>query len=341
MSQATLNQENIKRSSIELLKKLQYPTGLFSASNKNVKTGYHLAWLRDNIYISLGLEAVNDIAALKQLYHGLFDILLKYECKIDHAINKQPKHISQYIHARYHPITKEEINEHWGNKQNDAVGAFLFKIADLEEKSIKIIRDEIDRRILQKLVYYLQSIEYWHHQDNGMWEENEEVHASSVGACVAGLRRISKIVHVPQELIQKGIESLNNILPRESKTKDVDLALLSLIYPYNIVDNEHKEKILEDIEKKLLRKKGIIRYTGDRYHDKGGEAEWTMGLPWMAIIYKKIGRKDKYNFYMKKTFEAMNERYELPELYFANSNTHNQNSPLGWAQALLLVSLAD
>src|SRR3990167_1531391 len=126
-------------------------------------------------------------------------------------------HAYQYIHARYDPITMEEILENWGNKQNDAIGALLFKIGDLEEKGIKIIRNQNDLRILQKLVYYLQSVEYWHDKDNGMWEENEEVHASSIGACAAGLKKISKIVNVSKDLIKKGKEALNRLLTRESE----------------------------------------------------------------------------------------------------------------------------
>jgi predicted nucleotidyltransferase len=37
-----------------------------------------------------------------------------------------------------------------------------------------LFRDEDDIRVLQKLVYYLQSIEYWHDKDNGIWENDEE-----------------------------------------------------------------------------------------------------------------------------------------------------------------------
>ena len=64
-----------------------------------------------------------------------------------------------------------------------------------------------------------------------MWEENMELHASSVGACVAGLRSVKMLVNVKDELIQKGEETLRFLLPRESETKETDLSLLSLIYP--------------------------------------------------------------------------------------------------------------
>ncbi|MEK6809022.1 MAG: glycoside hydrolase family 15 protein, partial [Nanoarchaeota archaeon] len=255
--------------SIQIIKELQYPTGLFAASSKSVRTGYNRAWIRDNIYTALGLEAINDYRALKKTFRALLDILLKHEYKIDWAIKKKPKHRYQYIHARYDPITMEEIWEEWGNKQNDAIGALLFKIGDLESRGIRIIRDEDDINILQKLVLYLQSIEYWHDKDNGVWEENEEVHSSSVGACIAGLKKISKIVVVPSELIKKGEKTLKLLLPKESVTKSVDMSLLSLIYPYNILSKEQRDSILMNVQSKLLRENGVIRYIGDKYYNNG------------------------------------------------------------------------
>ena len=84
----------------------------------------------------------------------------------------------------------------------------------------------------------------------------------------------------------------------------------------------------------------MIRYLGDQYYNKDGEAEWCFGLPWLAVIYKGMGNMAKYRFYMQKTLDAMNENDELPELYFANSDEHNENTPLGWAQAMFLVAVS-
>ena len=325
--------------SIQILKQMQYPTGLFAASRMTVKTGYHLAWIRDNVYTTIGLEAAQKYGSVKKTLRALLDILLKHEYKIDWAIKEKPRHHYQYIHARYNPLTMEEIWQQWGNKQNDAIGSLLFKVGDLEGKGIKIVRNKNDLRILQKLVNYLARIEYWHDKDNGMWEENEEVHASSIGACVAGLRKISKIVEVPKHLIKKGEDALSKLLPRESDTKEGDMALLSLIYPYNVVTKKQMNEILKYVEGKLAREKGIIRYIGDKYHFRNGEAQWTKGLPWLAIIYKKMNKPSKYAYYMRKTLQAMNGKGELPELYYADGKEHNENCPLAWSQALFLAGL--
>ena len=66
-----------------------------------------------------------------------------------------------------------------------------------------------------------------------------------------------------------------------------------------------------------------------------------MGFPWLAIIYKKLGNRKKYEHYMGKAMFVMNSEGELPELYFAGLPEHNENSPLGWAQSLYLVALAE
>ena len=289
--------------SLAILNRLRYGNGLFSAASHRVSTGYHRAWVRDNIYAAIGMEAVDPKMALPT-YHALLDILKKHEYKIDWAIKEKPRYRYQYIHPRYDPLTMDEIPEEWGNKQNDAIGLLLFKIGDLMDKGLPVIRDITDLRLLSKLVRYLASIEYWQDADNGMWEEDEEVHASSVGACVAGLRRIASYVKVPSWLIEKGQEALDRLLPRESASKETDLALLSLIWPLDVVTREQREAILKNVEERLLREKGVIRYGGDKYYNRNGEAEWTMGLPWLAIICKQAGDFARYRYYAQKTLAA-------------------------------------
>ena len=320
------------------LKALKHRNGLYSASAVSVSTGYDKAWIRDNIYIALGVEAVKPNDAIKT-YHALLNILKRHEYKLDHAIRERPKYAFQYIHARYCPTSLKEFPEEWGNKQNDAIGLLLFKIGDLAEKNHKVIRDVSDLRILKKLVDYAASIEYWHDEDNGVWEESEEVHASSVGAMLAGLKKISQFIYVSEELIEKGEKALDRLLPRESASHDVDLAQLSLIYPFDVVSPEQRDAILANVEERLVREKGVIRYMGDQYYNEAGEAEWTMGFPWLAIIYAQKGDYAKYRYYLQKTFSAMNSKGELPELYFAGSAEHNENSPLGWSQSLFMIAV--
>jgi phosphorylase kinase alpha/beta subunit len=350
--------DDILEKHLDNIRSLQASSGLFMASRSDVSTGYNKAWLRDNFYTCLAFEEIEEWETVRKVWKALFGIFIKHKDKISWAVKNKPYETFQYIHARYNPENFEEFWEEWGNKQNDAVGAILFKIGDLETKGIKIIETEEEKEVLQILVDYLNSIEYWHDPDNGVWEEYEEVHASSVGACMAGLKAISKIglVKIPHEIIGKGEEALKKLLPRESKSKFVDLALLSLIYPFDVVTEKDAREIVRHIEYHLKRDRGIIRYKNDRYYNKNEdevseEAEWCFGLPWLSIIYKKWsedGKKfgditdsddaKKSYEYLEKSFKTIHKD-QIPELYYSDSDKPNDNTPLGWAESLFVVAL--
>lgn len=331
---------------LKILKGLQMKSGLFLASTKGIETGYDKPWLRDNFYETIAFEVIGDWKTVEKTYRAILDIFLKHEEKIDWAIKEKPRESFQYIHARFHPDTFDEFWESWGNKQNDAVGCILFRIGELEsneKRSIVKTKDHI--RIINKLVRYLEAIEYWHDEDSGMWEEGEELHTSSVGACVAGLKSIAKVggIEVPKQLIRRGEKTLDRLLPRESEKKFVDLSLLSLIWPYKVVNDEQRGQILKNVEYHLLRERGVVRYKGDQYYNKNEdgvseEAEWTFGLAWLAIIYEKMGDKEKAQKLIKDLI-AVDTPDGMPELYFSNSPEYNQNTPLGWSESLFIVAL--
>ena len=331
---------------LKILKNLQYESGLFAASKKDTDTGYNKSWLRDNFYECLAFEVLDDWKTVAKTYHALLNVFKKHESKIDSAIQKKPEHRQFYIHARFHPETFDEFWEEWGNKQNDSIGAILFKIGELEQhKNVHILKTKADKRIVQKLVWYLQAVEYWQDEDSGMWEENEEVHASSVGACVAGLKMLKDLpyIDIPDDLIEKGEATLKSILPRESVTKFVDLSLLSLIYPYNVVTERQTKRILKNVRYLLERNRGVIRYKNDHYYNKNKdgyseEAEWCFGFSWLVIIYALRNEKDLAEKFVKKMMKTITEEGEVPELYFSNTKKFNKNSPLGWAESLLIVA---
>src|SRR3989339_1872741 len=331
---------------LSILRKLIAPSGLFlAAADVGVATGYDKSWLRDNFYEVMAFEETGDFEVSQKTWHALLDIFLKHEDKINWAIEKRPQFSYQYIHARYNPETFEEFWEEWGNKQNDAVGEILFKIGDLEQKGVKIIETQDEKEIVQRLVDYLLSIEYWDDGDNGVWEEYEEVHASSVGACVAGLKSVSKldIFKVPDHLIQMGEEALKKLLPRESKSKFTDLALLSLIYPFNVVSGDMAREIVRHLEYHLKKDRGVIRYKNDRYYNKNidevsEEAEWCFGFPWLSIIYGKWGEDEIAREYLDMSYKTIYND-QIPELYYSDSDKPNENTPLGWAESLFVVAL--
>lgn len=312
-----------------VLDRMRLKNGAYIAS---VSDNYNYVWIRDVCYTVLPyLTLPNE--RFSKAYHAMLDLFKRYEWKIDIHTVKKPIYPFEHIHARYSKLLME-IHEEWGHAQNDAIGAFLWGIGEGVRNGKNVIRDTKDLEIVQKLVHYLECVQYWQEEDNGMWEENRELHASSVGACVAGLRSVKMLVHVKEELIQKGEEALRFLLPRESETKKTDLALLSLIYPYSVVSRENGMKILDDVTTRLERKYGCIRYEGDQYFNEGREAEWCFGFPWLGLCYLNLGILDKALEYADKTNAIVPDNWEVPELYVGGTDVPNENRPLAWAVSM-------
>jgi GH15 family glucan-1,4-alpha-glucosidase len=310
-----------------ILAQLELDNGLFLAAPGG---DYERVWIRDNVYVAEGFEAHRDWTAARRIYWGLLNILHRHHWKIDWALWQRPRNGFEYIHPRY-TVNGVEIPDPWGFKQNDAIGILLYKIARLEKQGVGILRSHADQHLLQKLVWYLHKIEYWHDADSGMWEENEEPHASSIAACVRGLEELHGIVQLPDGIIDHGREALARLLPGESPTKETDMALLSLAYPLEM----NVPEVLERIEARLLRDHGVIRYEHDHYHrHEGKEAEWTMGVPWLGLCWHKLGDQKRAKQYLEWT-DRLYWGDHLPECY--TGNTPCEHTPLAWSHSLALA----
>lgn len=332
---------------LDEIRKLGKPSGVFTASAHSVETGYDKAWLRDNYFTVLSFLETGDTETVRITAKALLGLFTKHKDKINWAIEHKPYETWQYIHARFHPETFEEYWEEWGNRQNDAVGEVLHLIALLELKGVPVAETEEERDMVQKIIDYLIRLEYWNDADNGIWEEAMEVHASSIAAVWAALTLCAQIewLSVPEEAIEKGAQSLRMLLPRESAEKFADLALLTVLYPFKAATEAETLEILRNVEYHLTKDKGVIRYKGDRYynHNKvdgwSEEAEWCMGLSWLAIIYAERGDRERAEYYLMRARETITESGHVPELYYSHTNIPNPNTPLGWAESMYVIAL--
>jgi GH15 family glucan-1,4-alpha-glucosidase len=110
---------------LAVVRSLQKPSGVFTASAHNVATGYDKAWLRDIYFMTLGFLETGELETVQKAAKALLTVFVKHKDKINWAIANKPHATWQYIHARFHPETFEEYWEEWGNSQNDAVGEVL------------------------------------------------------------------------------------------------------------------------------------------------------------------------------------------------------------------------
>lgn len=335
------------RQSYSILHRYKTERGAFLAS---ASSDYSKVWLRDSMYIGLSFidKACNTFEKAIQAH---LDYFRQYEWKLNIHLKQKPKAWFEFMHIRYSAHDMKEIDQEWSHTQNDAIGLLLWSIGEGIKRGKKVLRDEKDREIVQKIVLYLETLEYHKFPCSSMWEEEREVRLSSVAAVVAGLENISDIVYIPAEMIQRGYQTIFELFPNESATRHVDSALLSLIYPYCILPKPMSQLIIHNVEKELLRERGCIRYHLDSYFSTlekefgrglpkemyaNTEAEWTMFLPWLSLCYQTIGDYGKAEEYLEWTERVMLPDGRLPELYYAKSDAYNSNTPLLWANSMYI-----
>lgn len=315
-------------------------SGLYLAS---VGPEYNYVWVRDTYYQAKP-NLKKDPRSYIQTYRSLLDyykgLNYKYDNKVDSLIkNPFPLTNIRFVHPRLYP-NLEEITGDWGNLQIDAIGYFFLGIAEGLKAGLQIIRDDSDNEIIRKLIDMLVSVKYWTVHDNGIWEENTEIHASSLGAVLGGLLALEEVgYNMPHKIYTNAKKTLGMLLPSESLSKEVDLALLTLIYPFNIIQSDTRETILENCHKFLERERGLIRYPGDKYHEnEKGEAEWTFGFTYLFFAYINSD-VEKAERYLRNSIELLDENYLMPELFFSGTSNPNENNPLGWSVAMLILAI--
>lgn len=315
--------------------------GLFPAANLQVEskyTGYSNVWIRDNIYIAYAHYlngkadiAIKNITAFTEYFikhKWRFEKIIAGKLDFNDPMNRP--------HIRFNGNDLSEINQKWAHAENDALGYFLWLFCKLCNEHAITKLNAAQTELLALFVLYFDKIAYWQDEDSGHWEEVRKIEASSIGVVVAALGELNKIIIENKysiqyqgrtvssefviELIAKGQNSLHAILPAEciqpEKYRRYDAALLFLIFPLNVVNEEIADQILNDVRTHLQGDYGIRRYLGDSYwsadyKDKvkeekrtidvsdniaerdsllqsGQEAQWCIFDPIISIVY---GRK--------------------------------------------------
>jgi phosphorylase kinase alpha/beta subunit len=367
------------------LERMRRPNGGYIASPYTAEDGsgdaYNVFWIRDIMFATYANEYLGCFDKMVESFRLVLDIFKRYHPRIVRAsiIKPDVRHqTGQFMPARVHPTTLDTITDAWGHHQLDVYGLFMYKMGDLIKKGYGFRFHLEDFTLLSHIRNYIFNMGF--EADYGMWEEGPEEHASSFGAVLGGLMmwfdqgfydykyrhkiEISHYVPVSERMIADGIKSLARVLPRESDSRPYDMAQLSLIWPYNIVDWQTKTKLLHNIETHLVGRRGVRRYPADVYCGKGlvpgnhEQAEWPLGLAWLAICYAKLAEHGRdfdsaqqvvhfdwtqRRAYFQKAvhyFQLLEKNMTadgcVPEMYLGDQPGHN--TPLAWAQSFHIIS---
>jgi phosphorylase kinase alpha/beta subunit len=383
-------------------------TGLLPASTAvNDHGDYTDAWVRDNVYSILAVWGLalayrkTDIVpgrgyeleqSVVKLMRGLLFSMMRQGHKVEAF--KQSQLPMDALHAKYSTKTGDTVvpDDGWGHLQIDATSIFLVMLAQMTLSGLSIVftQDEVD--FVQNLVYYIGRA--YRTPDYGIWERGNkvnhggvELNASSVGMAKAALEAMSglnlfgmkggesSVIRVLPDEVARCRMTLRSLLPRESMSKEVDAALLSVIgFPaFAVEDPELVERTRQKIVDRLQGNYGCIRFLRDGHQTvvedtsrlhyeptelgafKNIECEWPLFFTYLALDGIFRGDQKQADFYLDKLAEVSVERdgiMLLPEVYFVPEGAieaekkepksqvrlPNDNVPLVWAQSLYYLA---
>ena len=264
-------------------------------------------------------------------------------------------------------------------------------LAQMTASGLHIIYSLDEVNFIQNLVYYIGRA--YRTPDYGIWERgnkinkgNAELNASSIGMAKAALEAINgvnlfgvrgsqaSVIHVLPDEIARARMTLESLLPRESLSKEIDAALLSVIgFPAFAVENKDVvEKTRVKIISKLSGNYGCKRFLRDghqtvledthRLHYEPWElkqfehieCEWPLFFTYLLLdgLFRRDAKQvEEYKTRLQSLLVEREGFDLLPELYYVpaenieaeklNSNSQkrlpNENIPLVWAQSLYVL----
>ncbi len=382
-------------------------TGLLPASTAiNAHGDYTDAWVRDNVYSILavwGLAlAYRKLDRDRGRTYELEQSVVKLMRGLLFAMMQQAQKVEKFkvtqaaldaLHAKYSTTTASTVvgDDQWGHLQLDATSLYILALAQMTASGLAIIFTIDEVNFIQNLVYYIGRA--YRTPDYGIWERGNkanhgkpELNASSVGMAKAALEAINgldlfgvrgsqaSVIHVLLDEIARTRTTLRSLLPRESSSKEVDGALLSVIgFPaFAVEDRELVDRTRSNVISKLEGKYGCKRFLRDghqtviedakRLHYEPWElkqfehleCEWPLFFTYLMLDALFRGDRSEAEAYYQKLQPLLIEKdgfQLLPELFYvANESIEaerkqpqsqprlaNANLPLVWAQSLYLV----
>jgi phosphorylase kinase alpha/beta subunit len=379
-------------------------SGLLPASTAvTIHGNYTDAWVRDNVYsilavwgLALAYRKLDENQghtyelehSVVKLMRGLLFAMMQQAPKVERFKDHQDP--LDALHAKYDTATGATVvgDDEWGHLQIDATSVFLLMLAQMTASGLQVVLTVDEVNFIQNLVYYIGRA--YRTPDYGIWERGNklnhgkpELNASSVGMAKAALEAMdglnlfgirggqSSVVHVLPDEISRARIILDSLLPRESGSKEVDAAVLSVIsYPaFAIEDQALADKTRQKIVDKLQGRYGCKRFLRDghqtviedttRLHYEPEEllqfedieCEWPLFFTYLYLDaqFRQDGAAiAHYGERLNAIAVAAGETALLPELYYVpeaaiaaerehpHSQTRlpNENVPLVWAQSL-------
>ncbi|MGB1621533.1 MAG: glycoside hydrolase family 15 protein [Synechococcus sp.] len=381
-------------------------SGLLPASTAHTIHGnYGDAWVRDCVY---SIQCVWGLAIATRRQHGdqnrraweLEQRVVSLMRGLMQAMLRQADKVERFkhsldpldaLHAKYDSCLGTPVvpDDGWGHLQLDATSLFLLQLAQLTRSGLPVVRNSHEADFIQNLVHYIART--YRTPDYGIWERGDkgnhglpERNASSIGMAKAALEALdgldlygpygdgSQRLLIPQGALVRMRRALQNLLPRESASKEADSACLSIVgYPaWSVDEAELRDRTTRRIRRDLAGHYGYKRFLRDghqsaiedssRLHYEPEElaefehieSEWPLFMAYELVTACFEERWDDAKAWLNRLTPLAVKRDGLvlyPELYWipgdrveaerdapgSQQRIANDNLPLLWTQSLV------
>ncbi|RZC40824.1 phosphorylase b kinase regulatory subunit beta [Asbolus verrucosus] len=343
-------------------------TGLFPVLSTDTKIGS----VRDSVYCAAAVwglyQAYRRIdddrgksyelgQSTVKCMRGILECWIKQAARIE--LFKKNQCNAHALHVKFHLTTGNEIysDDAYNHLQIDVVSIYLLFLVQMITSGMQIIYTQDEVAFIQNLVYYVERA--YRTPDFGMWERGSkyndgtpEIHASSIGLAKSALEAINgcnlfgekgaswSVVYVDIDAHNRNRSIFETLLPRESCSKDVDVALLPTIsFPaFSTHEDLLYTEAKSNIVKKLKGNHGFKRYIRDgyktvvedknrRFYEKSEikyfeniECEWPLFYIFMIIdgVFKSLPEQiaEYQNLLKERIFLDHNGDPVIPQYYY-------------------------
>lgn len=261
------------------------------------RLGYHFVWVRDGTYMAMALDATGNHEHAKRFYEWCMQV---------------QDHSGCWLQC-YWPDGRRAID----NLEMDQIGTLIFGVYNhfqlTKDLDFMFKTWPMTKRAAMFLIQNL-TMDGLMNPSFDLWEERWGYHLYSNAASAAGLLSASLHAELLGEeklkeewakaaqnlrkaIMEKFLDHRKGVFVRSINPLDsaIDISVLGLVFPFSLISPKdgYMMRTVEEIEDKLVKNGGVMRYLGDKYngvpehrpwtHTKGNF--WVPATLWLTLYY--------------------------------------------------------
>ncbi|QOR71851.1 glycoside hydrolase family 15 [Ruania alkalisoli] len=284
----------------DLITSLQEPSGAYPASPTfSAYRGY--CWFRDGAFIADGVSSTGEVASPSAFLDWCARVVKAHRTPIERVVAAdaagEPVPQEQMLPTRFTMAGTPGADE-WWDFQLDGYGTWLWAAAEHAARhGLDVTRW---RSAAELTVDYLLSS--WQRPCYDWWEEHaEQVHVSTLGCIVAGLRAAADsglVTGTRADAARDGAKAAMDVITSRGVahghltkwlgTDAVDASLAALIGPLGVIEPESElaAATIAAIEEQLCTDGGVYRFRADTFY---GGGRWPLLSCFLGLAHARAG----------------------------------------------------